>query len=92
MDGNSRVLSSTVNSLSSSVVNSLSTAVAEALLLDTGKTCEGVAVTVAVLYTFAEEPKCKVSTVLNNRVGDITLCPFPLFQALCQWCEQISSI
>ena len=57
-----------VSSLSSPVVNSSSTAVADALLLDAGKKYEGVAVTVTALYAFAEEPKCEVSTVLNNGV------------------------
>jgi len=62
----SSLSSPVVNSLSSSVVNSSSTAVADALLLDAGKACEGVAATVAALYTFAEEPKCEVSTALNK--------------------------
>ena len=82
VDGNSGVLSSAVNSLSSPVVSSLSnpvvsslsspvvnsssTAVADALLLDAGKKYEGVAVTVTALYAFAEEPKCEVSTALNK--------------------------
>ena len=66
VDRNSGVLSPVVSSLSSPVVNSSSTAVADTLLLDAGKACEGVAATVAALYTFAEEPKCEVSTALNK--------------------------
>jgi len=50
---------------SSSVANVSSTAVAEVL---PHKTWESVVVPVAVLDAFAEEPKCKVSTVLNNGV------------------------
>jgi len=64
----SSLSSPVVNPLSSSVVNSSSTAVADTLLLDAGKACEGVAATVAALDAHAEEPKCEVSTVLNNGV------------------------